>query len=66
MTLPRLRFTCGKQLTKNTKATIEVSFNDAIEMFKEEVASLKEHIHTKRRQVNACREMKTSLAGMNS
>ena len=46
---------------KITKATIEVSFNDAIEMLNEEVASLKEHIHIKRRQVNACREMKPSL-----
>ena len=34
---------------KITKATIEVSFNDAIEMLNEEVASLKEHIHIKRR-----------------
>ena len=30
-------------------------------MFKEEVAVLKEHIHIKRRQVNAYREMKKSL-----
>ena len=46
---------------KITKATIEVSFNDAIEMLNEEVVSLKERIHIKRRQVNACREMKPSL-----
>ena len=46
---------------KNTKARIEISFNNAIEMFKEEVAVLKEHIHIKRRQVNAYREMKESL-----
>ena len=30
-------------------------------MFKQEVASLKEHIHIKRRQVNAYREMNASL-----
>ena len=52
----------GKQLTKKiTKATTEVSFNDGIEMIKEEVASLKEHIYIKRRQVNAYRELKASL-----
>ena len=50
---------------KTTKATIELSFNDAIEMCKEEVASLKEHIHIKRRQVNAYREMKASLTDNN-
>ena len=46
---------------KITKATIKVSFNDVIEMFKEEFASLKGHIHIKRRQVNAYRGMKASL-----
>ena len=46
---------------KITKARIEIGFNNAIEMFKEEVAVLKEHIHIKRRQVNAYREMKESL-----
>ena len=46
---------------KITKARIEISFNNAIEMFKEGVAVLKEHIHIKRRQVNAYREMKESL-----
>ena len=43
---------------KITKSRIEVSFKDAIEMLKEEVAILKEHIHIKRRQVNAYQEMK--------
>ena len=38
---------------KINKPTIEVSFNDFIEMFKEEVGISKEHIHIKRRQVNA-------------
>ena len=46
---------------KTCKAQIEMSFNTAIEMFKEEVAVLKEHIHIKRRQVNAHREMKDSF-----
>ena len=46
---------------KITKATIQTSFNDAIEMFKEEVVSLKEHIHIKRRQVNAYRKVKALL-----
>ena len=32
-------------------------------MFKEEVASLTEHIHIKRRQVNAYRELTPSLTG---
>ena len=32
-------------------------------MFKEEVASLKEHIHNRRKQVKACREMKASPTG---
>ena len=50
--------TVGKKICK---AKIEMSFNTAIEMFKEEVAVLKEHIHIKRRQVNAYREMKYSL-----
>ena len=38
---------------KINKPTIEVSFNDFIEIFKEEVGTSKEHIHIKRRQVNA-------------
>ena len=38
-----------------------MNFNTAIEMFKEKVAVLKEHIHIKRRQVNAHREMKDSF-----
>ena len=46
---------------KICKAKIEMSFNTAIEMFKEEVAVLKEHIHIKRRQVNANREVKDSF-----
>ena len=46
---------------KICKAKIEMNFNTAIEMFKEEVAVLKEHIHIKRRQVNANREMKDSF-----
>ena len=46
---------------KIIKASTEVSFNDAIERFKEEIASLKEHIHIKRSLVNAQREMKASL-----
>ena len=46
---------------KINKPTIEVSFNDFIEMFKEEVGISKEHIHIKRRQVNAYWEIKASL-----
>ena len=46
---------------KICKAKIEMNCNTAIEMFKEEVAVLKEHIHIKRRQVNAHREMKDSF-----
>ena len=38
-----------------------MNFNTAIEMFKEEVAVLKEHIHVERRLVNAYREMKDSF-----
>ena len=38
-----------------------MSFNTTIEMFKEEVEVLKEHIHIKGRQVNAHREMKDSF-----
>ena len=47
---------------KITKATIEVSFTYVTEMFKEEVASLKEHIHIRTKQVKAYREMKASPA----
>ena len=50
---------------KITKSRIEVSFEDAIEMLKEEIAILKEHIHIKRRQVNVYQEMKTSLSSNN-
>ena len=39
----------------------EVSFNVAIEMFKEEAASLKRTYSHQKRQVNAYREMKVSL-----
>ena len=46
---------------KINKPTIEVSFNGFIEMFKEEVGISKEHIHIKRRQVNAYWEIKASL-----
>ena len=46
---------------KICKAKIELSFKTAIEMFKQEVAVLKEHIHVERRQVNAHREMKDSF-----
>ena len=46
---------------KICKAKIEMNFNNAIEIFKEEVGVLKEHIHIKRRQVNAHREMKDSV-----
>ena len=46
---------------KITKSRIEVTFKDAIEMLKEEVAILKEHIHIKWRQVNDYQEMKASL-----
>ena len=61
MMLPRLRFTGGKTINKKiTQTTIEVSFKNAIEIYKEEVASLKEHIHIQRRRVNAYREMKAS------
>ena len=38
-----------------------MSFNNTIEMFKEEVEVLNEHIHIKGRQVNAHREMKDSF-----
>ena len=44
-----------------TKARIEISFNNAIEMFKEEVAVLKEHIHIKSRQINAYSEIRDLL-----
>ena len=50
---------------KITTCRIEVTFKDAIEMLKEEVAILKEHIHIKRRQVNAYQEMKASLSQNN-
>ena len=50
---------------KITKSRIEVTFEDAIEMLKEEVAILKQHIHIKRRQVNAYQEMKASLSSNN-
>ena len=46
---------------KINKPTIEVSFNDFIEIFKEEVGTSKEHIHIKRRQVNAYWEIKASV-----
>ena len=46
---------------KICKAKIEMNFNTAKEMFKEKVAVLKEHIHIKRRQVNAHHEMKDSF-----
>ena len=42
---------------KITEFKIEVAFKDAIEMLKEKVAILKEHIDIKRRQVNAYQEM---------
>ena len=48
---------------KITKFKIEVAFKDAIEMLKEKVAILKEHIDIKRRQVNAYQEM-ASLSPM--
>ena len=46
---------------KITKSKIEVSFKDAIEMLKDELVVLKEHIHIKRRQVSAYQDMKASL-----
>ena len=46
---------------KIAKVKIQISFGDAIEMFKEDVVVLKEHIHVKRRQVNAYHELKDSL-----
>ena len=49
---------------KITKSKIEVALKGAIEMLKEKVAILKEHIHIKRRQVNAYQEMKASLSPM--
>ena len=42
---------------KITKSKIEVSFKDAIEMLKDELVVLKEHIHIKRRQVSAYQDM---------
>ena len=49
---------------KITKSKIEVALKGAIEMLKEKVAIFKEHIHIKRRQVNAYQEMKASLSPM--
>ena len=46
---------------KIAKSKIEVSFKDAIEMLKDELVVLKEHIHIKRRQVSAYQGMKASL-----
>ena len=47
---------------KITKSRIELNFKDVIEMLKEEVAILEEHIYITRRQVNAYQEMKASLS----
>ena len=56
-------FYCWKTVDKKiTKSRIEVTFKDAIEMLKEEVVILKEHIYIKRRQVNVYQEMKTLLS----
>ena len=47
---------------KITKSNVDFTFKDAAEMFKDNIKTLKEHIYTKRRQVNAYHEMKASLS----
>ena len=46
---------------KNTKCKVEISFADAVEIFKHDIITLKAHILVQRRQVNAHLEMKASL-----
>ena len=45
-----------------TKSRVDVTFKDAVEMFKDDMKTLKEHIHIKRRQLNAYNKIKASLS----
>ena len=44
------------------KSKADVTFKDAVEMFKNDIKTLKEHIHIKRKHVNTYHETKTSLS----
>ena len=45
-----------------TKSRVDVAFKDAVEMFKDDMKTLKEHIYIKRRQLNAYHKIKASLS----
>ena len=45
-----------------TKSRVDVTFKDAVEMFKDDMKTLKEHIYIKRRQLNAYHKIKAFLS----